>query len=98
MAGVKLIVAYPKPTNIDEFEKIYTEDHVPMAIEKLAGKTRIVATRVIGTPSGDPAPFYRIAEVHFPSMEAIGTGDSAVVSQHRPGAATVSFYQSSPGS
>ncbi len=71
MAGVKLIVAYPTPTNIDEFEKIYTEDHVPMAIEKLAGKTRIVATRVIGTPSGDPAPFYRIAEVHFPSMEAL---------------------------
>jgi hypothetical protein len=41
-----------------------------MAVEKLVGKTKIVATRVLGSPQGTP-PFHRIAEIHFPSMEAL---------------------------
>ena len=71
MSDVKLIVAYPQPVDVESFEKIYMEEHVPMAIEKLAGKTKIVATKTLATPSGDIPPFYRIAEVHFPSMEAL---------------------------
>jgi len=31
---------------------------------------KIVATRVLGSPAGEP-PFHRIAEVYFPSMEAL---------------------------
>lgn len=71
MAGVKLIVMYPRPRDIDAFEKVYQEEHVPMAVEKLSGKTRFVATKVVATPDGTPPPFYRIAEVHFPSLEAL---------------------------
>jgi hypothetical protein len=41
-----------------------------MAVEKLAGKSRIVATKVVGSPQGTPA-FYRIVEVHFPSVRTI---------------------------
>ncbi|HLG15047.1 MAG TPA: EthD family reductase [Blastocatellia bacterium] len=70
MAGVKFVVIYPRPTDIDAFEKVYQEEHVPMAVEKLEGKTRFVATKVVGSPQGTP-PFYRIAEIHFPSMEAL---------------------------
>jgi uncharacterized protein (TIGR02118 family) len=70
MAGAKLIVIYPRPTDIDAFEKVYSEEHVPMAVEKLAGKTKIVATKVIGSPQG-VAPFHVIAEVHFPTLEAL---------------------------
>jgi uncharacterized protein (TIGR02118 family) len=70
MAGVKMIVMYPPPTDVAAFEKRYLEEHVPMAVERLAGKTRLVATKVIGSPQGAPQ-FYRIAEVHFPSMEAL---------------------------
>ncbi|MBZ5531541.1 MAG: EthD family reductase [Acidobacteriia bacterium] len=70
MAGVKLIVMYPQPKDVAAFEKLYQTEHVPMAVAKLAGKTKFVATKVIGSPAG-PAPFYRIAEVHFPSMEAL---------------------------
>jgi hypothetical protein len=43
-----------------------------MAVEKLVGKTRLVATKVLDSPQGIP-PFYRIAEIHFPSMEALHT-------------------------
>ncbi|MGH8510723.1 MAG: EthD family reductase [Gammaproteobacteria bacterium] len=71
MAGVKLIVMYPRPRDIDAFEKIYQEEHVPMAVEKLSGKTKFVATKVVATPDGTPLPFYRIAEVHFPSLEVL---------------------------
>jgi uncharacterized protein (TIGR02118 family) len=70
MAGVKLVVMYPRPKDIDAFEKVYQSEHVPMAVEKLKGKTKFVATKVTGSPQGT-APFYRIAEVHFPSMEAL---------------------------
>jgi hypothetical protein len=50
MAGVKLVVIYPRPTDVEHFEKIYTEEHLPMAVEKLHGKTKIVATKVVGSP------------------------------------------------
>jgi uncharacterized protein (TIGR02118 family) len=64
----KLMVIYPPPADVEIFEKAYQEDHVPMAVEKIPGKTKLVATRVVGSPAGD-APYYRIAEVHFSSME-----------------------------
>jgi uncharacterized protein (TIGR02118 family) len=66
----KLIVAYPHPLNVEAFEKVYLEEHVPLAVAKLTGKTKIVATKILGSPQGD-TPFYRIAEIYFPSMEAL---------------------------
>lgn len=70
MAAVKFLVLYPRPADIDAFEKVYQQEHVPMAVEKLAGKTKFVATKVLASPAGTP-PFYRVAEIHFPSMEAL---------------------------
>jgi len=71
MKAVKLIVMYPQPTDIDTFEQRYAGEHVPMAVEKLAGKTRFVASQIIARVGQDIAPFHRIAEVYFPSMEAL---------------------------
>jgi uncharacterized protein (TIGR02118 family) len=68
--AVKLLVLYPRPKDVQAFETLYNRDHIPMATEKLAGKTKIVATRVLGSPQGKPA-FHRIAEIHFPTMEAL---------------------------
>jgi len=68
--AVKLVVMYPRPRDIEAFEKIYHEEHVPMAIAKLAGKTKMVGTRILGSPQGTPS-FHRIAEVHFPSMDVL---------------------------
>ena len=70
MGNVKLIVVYPRPTDVDAFEKVYQSEHVPLAVAKLGGKTKIVATKILGSPQGIP-PFYRIAEVYFPSMQAL---------------------------
>ena len=37
MADVKLIVIYPSPQNVGAFEKIYQNEHVPLAVAKLGG-------------------------------------------------------------
>jgi len=70
MSDVKLVVMYLRPGDVDAFEKVYQEEHVPLAVAKLSGKTKIVATKILGSPQGTPS-FYRIAEVHFPSMQAL---------------------------
>lgn len=35
------------------------------------GLTKFVASKIVGTPDGSPAPFHRIAELHFPSFGAL---------------------------
>ncbi|HET9533113.1 MAG TPA: EthD family reductase [Blastocatellia bacterium] len=70
MAGAKLIVIYPHPADVEMFEKFHEQEQLPKAIEKLPGKTKIVATKVLASPD-KTAPFYRITEIHFPSMEAL---------------------------
>ena len=71
MAGAKLVVIYPRPADVDAFERAYAEEHVPLAAEKIRGMTKFVATRVVGSPGGATPPFHRIAELHFPSVEAL---------------------------
>ena len=39
-------------------------------MEKIKGVTTFTATRVLATHDGSP-PFYRIAELYFPSVQAI---------------------------
>jgi len=63
MTNVKLVVMYPRPKDIDAFEKVYQNEHVPLAVAVLGGKTKIVGTKVLGSPQGTPA-FYRIAEMN----------------------------------
>lgn len=72
MAGAKLIVLYPAPRDVAAFERAYTQDHAPMVTpQTFGGIKKFVASKVVGTADGSPAPFYRIAELHFPSMEAL---------------------------
>ena len=52
MKNVKLIVIYPRPKDVAVFEKIYQDEHVPLAVAKLGGKTKIVATKILGSPQG----------------------------------------------
>lgn len=72
MAGAKVIVLYPTPQDVSAFERSYTQDHAPMVTpQAFPGITKFVASKVLGTPDGSPTPFYRIAELHFPSMDAL---------------------------
>ncbi len=67
MAEVKLMVMYPTPTDIDAFEKAYTQEHLPLVAQKMAGHTKFVATRVLAAVGEAQSPFYRIAEFYYPS-------------------------------
>jgi uncharacterized protein (TIGR02118 family) len=72
MAGVKLVVLYPVPRDVDAFERVYAEEHAPMVTTKnFPGMTKFVASRITSTADGGPAPFHRIAELHFPSAQAM---------------------------
>jgi uncharacterized protein (TIGR02118 family) len=71
MKAAKFIVMYPMPTDLETFERLYAQEHVPMAVEKLAGKTRFVASLITSAPGQEKAPYHRIAEVYFPSMQAL---------------------------
>lgn len=66
--GVKVVIIYPRPQDEQAFERAYLEDHVPMVESKLKGLTRLVLTKVTGSPQGRIAA-YRIAEVYFSSMD-----------------------------
>lgn len=71
MAEAKLVVIYPRPRDIEVFEKKYLEEHVPMAVQRLTGATRAVLTKVLKSPQGTSPPFHRLAEIYFPSIAAL---------------------------
>ena len=50
--GVKVVVIYPRPHDEQAFESAYLEHHVPMVESKLKGLTRLVLTKVTGSPLG----------------------------------------------
>jgi uncharacterized protein (TIGR02118 family) len=66
----KLIVLYPPPSDPATFERRYQSEHSPMVHEKVPGLRKFVAAKVLGTPSG-AAPYQRVAELYFDSMESL---------------------------
>jgi hypothetical protein len=46
MADVKLVVIYPRPKDVDVFEKVYQAGHVPLSVAKLGGKTKQYAFKI----------------------------------------------------
>jgi uncharacterized protein (TIGR02118 family) len=70
--GVKVVIIYPRPQDEQAFEKAYVDHHVPMVETKLRGLTRLVLTKVAGSPQGKIAA-YRIAEAYFSSMNDLQT-------------------------
>ena len=87
MPGAKLMVLYPTPRDPAAFERVYRDEHTPMVTPSaFPGITRFVASRITGTADGNPAPFVRMAELHFPSLEALqkaaGSESAKRVVQH----------------
>jgi uncharacterized protein (TIGR02118 family) len=87
MAGAKLMVLYPTPRDSAAFERVYRDEHTPMVTPSaFPGITRFVASRIAGTPDGSPAPFVRMAELHFASLDALqkaaGSESAKRVVQH----------------
>jgi len=79
MAELKLLVIYPRPTDVERFEKLFLEEHIPLAIKNFADQTKIVATKVIGYL--DTQAVHRMTEVYFPSFEALNACTSSPAGQ-----------------
>jgi len=61
----KLIALYRKPADPDAFERHYAQVHAPL-VQAIPGLSRFVLNRGTPPPWGGEAPFYLIAEMHFP--------------------------------
>ena len=82
MAGAKIIVLYPAPQDAGAFERAYTQDHAPMVNARtFPGITKFVATKIVGTPEASPPPFARVAELYFPSLDALKTAAATPAAQ-----------------
>jgi len=67
---VKLTVVYGKPDDVDEFDKHYTEVHMPL-VEGWPGVERIEVAKVSGGPMGSPSPYHLITEIYFADEGAL---------------------------
>ncbi len=93
MPEVKLVVLYPTPTDAEAFDTAYAQEHAPMVNEKVPNVTRWTAAKVVGTPTGEEPPFHLVAEIYFPSVEALqeafgtegGSRRRSTPSRSRPG-------------
>lgn len=64
----KLTVLYGHPTDVETFETYYKEKHLPLAAT-MEGVAKLELTKLLGTPDGQKADYYRMAELYFTSME-----------------------------
>ena len=68
--SVKLLVLYPTPTDPEQFDRRYEQEHLPMGKGSLVGATGLASHRIIASPAGT-SPFARLTEVSFPSLKAL---------------------------
>jgi uncharacterized protein (TIGR02118 family) len=61
---LKLVVAYKKPKDAAEFERLYQEEHLPLAAQ-IPHVSKIGLGKVAGMADGSAAPYHRIAELYF---------------------------------
>ncbi len=65
---VKLVVCYGAPEDPADFDRHYTETHVPL-VHKIPNLQRFEHGKVLGTPDGTAAPYYYMAQLWFESPE-----------------------------
>src|SRR5262245_28410564 len=66
--SVQLLVIYPPPKDLAEFDRAYREEHLPFAGPRLVGATGVKTKRVLGAPGGKPLAHW-ISVVDFPNAE-----------------------------
>lgn len=80
---VKVVLLYPQSLDVDTFTTTYVQEHLPLVPAKIPGLTRSVLSKVLWSYD-DQMPFFLLAELYFPSLEALQNGlTTAVVEQLR---------------
>ena len=65
-----LLIMYPHPKDVKEFDRAYRDEHLPYAAPRLKGATGVVTKRVVG-PFFAPPPYHLISDVSFPTIETL---------------------------
>ena len=69
-ANAHLLIVYPVPKDPKAFDRAYSKEHLPYAGPRLIGALGVVSKRVAEAP-GNPARYYAISDVTFPSLAAL---------------------------
>jgi uncharacterized protein (TIGR02118 family) len=71
-----VVVLYNQPKDTAAFEKYYNETHLPLvgSHQQEIGFTKTLLEKISSQANGKPAPYYRKAELWFPSREALDAG------------------------
>lgn len=65
---IRLLVLYGQPSDPAAFDRYYEEAHIPLA-RKLKGLKKWTVGKVAGTPDGQFAPYYYVADLYMESRE-----------------------------
>lgn len=65
---IKGTVLYGHPKESEEFEKYYTDAHLPL-VTKVNGVLKAEYTKFLTNPDGSAPEYYRMAELYFASPE-----------------------------
>ena len=65
---VRLLVLYGHPKDPAAFDQYYHQTHIPIA-RKMKGLKKWTVGKVQGTPDGQPAPYYYVADLYMESRE-----------------------------
>lgn len=61
---VKLVVLYPHPLDVEQFEQDYNQHHLVL-MRELVGPDVPLPTYKVISPKEGSSPYYRVAEIHF---------------------------------
>ena len=67
---VKISVLYGHPQDPAAFEDYYANAHAQL-VGKIPGLAGVDTSKVLGTPDGQQAQWYRTADLHFDSLEKL---------------------------
>ncbi len=72
MLEIKLMVLYPQPTDLNQFECDY-QKHLELFHQKMnipTDEKPYEITKMVSTPAG-PSPYYQMFSISFPSAEVL---------------------------
>lgn len=67
---IRLLVLYGHPEDPEAFDRYYEEIHIPLA-KRMQGLKKWTIGKVVGTPDGQPADYYYVADLYADTREEL---------------------------
>jgi uncharacterized protein (TIGR02118 family) len=73
----KLMILYGRPADPVAFEDYYAHRHIPYASKHMPNVRGAENMRVISAADGGPAPYYRVSQMSYDSVDDLRAGISS---------------------